>query len=663
MLSFSYRPSVVFSVFLFLITLFAVPMLVWAQSACHLLTSPDPAPDANYSVPYDVFSSARELLLSGSCTSNSIQVTAGISGATHIVAKQGYELRSGSWSPITYTGSTYSGDNNWLQGVGVATLSRTSTELQTPNYVIAYSCTLVAGQWKCGCNDTSCTVNKWQVQAFERSGSVSLPIVTLSASPTSITAGGSSTLNWTSTNATSCTASGGWSGTKALNDTQSVSPTTNTTYTLACTGSGGSDIKSVTVSVAAAGPVKAFPTAEGFGKDTLGGRGGAVYHVTNLNDSGSGSLRTCVEATGPRTCVFRVGGTIILQSSLLVANPYLTIAGQTAPGDGIQIRYATAVTTPRSPISVRADHVIIRYIRVRSHRPTGVNNRDALDIISAKNVIVDHSSIQWGPDSNTDVWSDWRNITLQWNLYAGSARSITVGAKDGLGPATGISYHHNLSVHNSTRTPKLGLGISDMVNNVSYNWRAFGGAHIGSADGPADSNIVNNFWKKGLDTGVGDEFKEINKIRGRAYLQGNIGPNRPNNSLPEDALVKSLDGSIVSTPFSAPSITTTSAVQAYEDVLAGAGATLPRRDSVDTRLVNDVRNGTGRYTDSPSDADRWAILNSGTPYPDADGDGMSDTWETANGLNPGSAGDRNGDINGNGYTNLEDFINELAGDF
>jgi len=204
----------------------------------------------------------------------------------------------------------------------------------------------------------------------------------------------------------------------------------------------------------------AFPGAEGYGKYTVGGRGGKVYEVTNLNDSGEGSLRAAVEAKGPRTVVFRVSGTIILNSRLDISHPYITIAGQTAPGDGICIR--------RYQLNIGADEVIIRHIRARLGNES--RKADAIESRYTKNIIIDHVSASWSLDETMSIYH-CDNITVQWCLVAESLASGSHGF-GGIWGANHSTYHHNLLAHHTSRNPRFATGCrnTDYRNNMVYNW-------------------------------------------------------------------------------------------------------------------------------------------------------------------------------------------------
>jgi len=408
--------------------------------------------------------------------------------------------------------------------------------------------------------------------------------------------------------------------------------------------------------------IPAFPGAEGFGAQSIGGRGGKVFEVTNLNNSGSGSLRACVEASGPRICVFRTGGTIGLSSDLIISNSYITIAGQTAPGGGITLKRASGRGGGLFTIKRGAHDVIIRYIRVRPGTFGG--QPDGLAIYGS-NVIIDHSSVSWAVDENISTnGSDARNITIQWSITSEGLHCSThpkgchsKGLLTGQSPR--VSVHHSLLAHNHDRSPRITAGDIDFVNNVIYNW---GGA-AGYADnqrGPVRMNYVGNYLKPGPDSNTSRAGMTLSGSSHSVYVKGNIGEHsRPSNDLPEWDVI---DGSESLRSFSRhnfPQVTTTSAFDAYNAVLAKAGATLPVRDAVDQRIVNDVKNGTGRIIDDPSQVGGWPKLASGTPPVDSDHDGMADNWEISQFGNLSHNG--TGDSNNNGYTDLEEYLNSLAG--
>jgi pectate lyase len=422
-------------------------------------------------------------------------------------------------------------------------------------------------------------------------------------------------------------------------------------------------------------PVKAFPGAEGFGANTIGGRGGRVIEVTNLDDSGPGSLRAAVEANGPRIVVFRVGGTITLSERIRITNPYITIAGQTAPGGGITLR-----NDPEDihvPLQIDTHDVIIRYIRSRPGPSQRLaDNLDALTLNATFNVILDHVSASWATDENIHIWYDSHDITIQWSIISeGLQYSTNTKGRHSKGLLIGsvgsrsISVHHNLFAHNRDRNPEVNtVGVVDVVNNVIYDYAghaAFVEDKYTNAKVPV--NFVGNYIKRGVDSPP-DTYELIYfpaptppLFGASVFVKGNIGPHRPDEAYPEDAVVRPADRIYVTTVrHPAPLVTTTSAFIAYDEVLSKAGVTIPVRDSVDQRIVNDVMNGTGTMLDDPSQVGGWPRLDLGNPPQDSDHDGMPDDWERTRELNPlmdDSAQDRDGD----GYTNVEEYINGLVG--
>jgi len=289
-------------------------------------------------------------------------------------------------------------------------------------------------------------------------------------------------------------------------------------------------------SLALAAP--AFPGAEGFGANSIGGRGGTVIEVTNLNNSGPGSLRAAVEASGPRIVVFRVSGTIILKTGLTILNPYITIAGQTAPGGGITLRNDRSNGAPT--LDIRTHDVIIRYIRMR----TGPGGDDSLLIYTspAYNVMIDHISASWGVDENVNIWGNVRDVTIQWSIISEGLKNSTHPEGDPGGHSMGflvgsgsrnISFHHNVLAHNDARNPKWDgsheQAVYDFVNNVIYNW----GAYATAVSGNAKTNVVGNYYKRGSDSSGYTSLGRREVIRWQddpgwsLLIEGNVGPTCP----------------------------------------------------------------------------------------------------------------------------------------
>lgn len=429
----------------------------------------------------------------------------------------------------------------------------------------------------------------------------------------------------------------------------------------------------------------AFPTAEGYGKHTVGGRGGAVYEVTNLNDSGEGSLRAAVDAKGPRTVVFRVSGTIDLKSDIKIKNPNITIAGQTAPGDGICLR--------GYPLSIGADEVIIRYIRVRFGDESG-KDADAISSRYIKNLILDHVSASWSVDEVMSIYH-CENVTVQWCMITESMfNSNHVKSQHGFAGIWGSNhstYHHNLIAHNSGRNPRFasGCGNTDYRNNVLYNWgyvSCYGGEanQVGNDKFDFSSiNMVANYYKPGPATDPGkvavlaEPSSRGEDDKGSWHVSGNVIEGSPSVSADNWNGVRGGNFIKLDKPWDAMEIRQQTAEETYPLVLGSAGATLPKRDSVDTRIIQEVRNGTATYEgiyktmkrvanktkitgiiDSQNDVGGWPELKSLPAPEDADHDGMPDTWETANGLNPNDAQDRNR-VGEDGYTMLERYLNSI----
>jgi pectate lyase len=280
--------------------------------------------------------------------------------------------------------------------------------------------------------------------------------------------------------------------------------------------------------------VPAFPGAEGFGAQSLGGRGGKVLFVTNLDDGGPGSLRAAVEADGPRTVVFRVSGTIALKSALVVRNSHVTIAGQTAPGDGICLKDCGLV--------VAADHVIVRYLRCRPGDNAG-GEPDAMSISSGHNIIVDHCSASWSVDETLSASSSGGlgNVTVQWCIISESLNESThhkgahgYGALIRGGHGNGYTYHHNLFAHHKARLPRPGNYndrdedpkgfIFDFRNNVIYNWGgSFAGYNADGSNGVSSitkMNFVGNYYKRGANSSGDFAFSESTHSA-KAWFGGN----------------------------------------------------------------------------------------------------------------------------------------------
>ncbi len=431
----------------------------------------------------------------------------------------------------------------------------------------------------------------------------------------------------------------------------------------------------------------AFPGAEGYGRFAIGGRGGRVIHVTSLADSGPGSLRAAVEATGPRTVVFDVSGLITLESKLLFRgdNAFLTVAGQTAPGKGICLRgYSFG--------GLGARDTVVRFIRLRLGDLSG-ETMDGMGLAGADHCIIDHCSISWSIDEAFSSRGA-KNITLQRCLIS-EALNVAGHRKYGEGAAHGYaasiggevgSFHHNLLAHNAGRNWSLAGGIDqanrhagrlDLRNNVVYNW------HSRTTDGGARQvQFVGNYYKPGPASRplgyLNPQFENPAFGPQQYYVEGNRteGAFGPEGPLPPLAGVRPRGEQAapvtVATPFFAHHVTTQGADEAFGDVLADVGCNVPALDEHDTRVVRETRTGTATFRGSksglPGLPDSQADVGGWEHYPeirrpegwDIDRDGMPDRWERARGLDPADPGDGAGDPDGDGYTNLEDYLNALA---
>jgi hypothetical protein len=422
-------------------------------------------------------------------------------------------------------------------------------------------------------------------------------------------------------------------------------------------------------------PMPAFPGAEGFGADTPGGRGGHVLRVANLNDSGAGSLREALSVPGPRIVVFLVSGTIVHTSPLKITEPYVTVAGQTAPGDGIALA--------GEEVRVQTHDVVLRHVRIRTGDVVppadGWTNRDALNLGApgrpAHDVVIDHCSFSWSVDELVSIWYGSHDVTIQWSILSEALlnsrhpkgpHSMGLLAGDG---ATRLSIHHNLLAHNNQRNPELdGIALADVRNNVVYNW----GEEPALLDSRGNRvNFVGNCYRTGPDAfrSFGLTAVRVDPVASdlRLFIERNrdptLGPSDDNwgmvlmtdtNRPPPDRSMQALELHPV------PPMSLDAAALAAVRVLADAGAARPTRDLVDHRVVRSAWSRTGRIIDSPSDVGGWPALRSAPPPKDSDRDGMPDWWERAHGLNPREAADGAQDRDGDGYTNVEEYLNVLG---
>jgi pectate lyase len=414
------------------------------------------------------------------------------------------------------------------------------------------------------------------------------------------------------------------------------------------------------------GATLAFPGAEGFGANATGGRGGDVYYVTTLQDSGKGSLRDGLNTAkkGPRTILFKVSGTIHLADDLTVKWPNITIAGQSAPGDGICLA--------DSAFTIDASDVIVRHLRVR----LGTKYKraeDAITITGGTNIIVDHCSASWSVDETFSVVQQAQNVTVQWCYITESLnQSVHTKGAHGFGslirPRRDASYtfHHNLYAHHSSRNPRPGTYNEktlrlDFRNNVIYDW-GFKAGYDNFTNEFVELNYVNNYLIAGPSTTVFTAAFESSGVNTHIFQSGNFFDVNTNGlANGADTGWAMFKGDLVKQekPFAAPAVKTDSAPSALARVLDRAGALPWRRDPVDARVTGTVRKQTGRIINSTDDVGGWPELKSSPAPLDSDDDGMPDEWEISHGLNPKLA-DNNADRDKDGYTNLEEYLNQLA---
>jgi hypothetical protein len=467
----------------------------------------------------------------------------------------------------------------------------------------------------------------------------------------------------------------------------------------------------------------AFPGAEGFGRYATGGRGGKVYHITTLEDGNyKGTFRYAVQQKEVRTIVFDVAGTIFLNRNLDIREGNLTIAGQTAPGQGVCIA--------GYPVTIKADNVVVRYLRFRVGNESG-GDHDGFGGSRNNNVIIDHCSISWSIDETCSLYGG-ENLTVQWCFITESLRNAGhIKGSHGYGAICGgakSSFHHNLMAHHESRVPRLGPHAStqerehvDMRNNVFYNW-AGNGCYGGEG---MKVNIVNNYYKSGPATpknspvsyriaaigvrttryctredGMPNAWKPMEHVWGRFYVDGNIIENNAevtkdnwtkgiyeqiNNAQCDNTFTEQVKKEIrLSIPLEAGIVTTHTAEQAYKLVVAYAGCS-KQRDIIDSRIAEETRNGTTIYfgsiakdaknrpglIDLPNDVkpagatSAWPELSTGgislDDLRDSDGDGIPDVWEIAHKLDAQDASDGNTTmLSKAGYTNLEVYMNSLV---
>ncbi|MBB3346796.1 hypothetical protein [Sphingomonas sp. BK069] len=425
----------------------------------------------------------------------------------------------------------------------------------------------------------------------------------------------------------------------------------------------------------------AFPGAQGFGRYARGGRGGRVIAVTTLADAGPGSLRDCAEASGARTCVFRVSGTIVLRDWIKVTQPFLTIAGQTSPG-GIALRNGAS---GNAPMLVRTHDVVLRHFRLRpGASPRASDNVDTIQISGgAHDVILDHLSTSWPTDEGINIvgaghesgrCGQTRNVTVQWSILAEGLNQANRGPHSrgtyfGYG-AHAVTFHHNLIASNVRRNPLVNLrGQFDMIDNVIFNSVRYN-AELYTRFGDLDVNAIGNSAIMGPSSEATTQLYLLNYFRDyparfRIHLRGNLDVHRPEDRGDERLVLEPGDWRYVSTaPIGTLSMAAAEiddAGTAYRRIVAAVGATRPRRDAADARVVAGLIACRGAVLDDPAQVGGWPALTGGAAPADRDGDGIADEWELAHGLSPTNPNDRNM-LGGDGYTKLEAYLSELAGD-
>ena len=460
--------------------------------------------------------------------------------------------------------------------------------------------------------------------------------------------------------------------------------------------------------------IPAFPGAEGGGMYTPGGRGGKVFVVTSLADRGEGTLREACESGGARIVVFNVAGVIRLSSPIEINAPYITIAGQTAPGDGVCVTGAS--------VHINTHDVIIRHMRFRRGQTDVAYRDDALGGQAVGNVMLDHISASWGLDENMSIYrhvynrdKDGKglklpavNISIQNSIFSecldmyNHAFGATIGGYNS-------TFARNVFACNISRNCSVGMnGSFNFINNTVFNWW---NRTVDGGDNTSYMNIIGNTYKPGPITPAGKPIAwRIVKVEngrspegrgqfGRAYVVGNktvgndavTADNWSGGVMAGDQFVTPENEALwkmvhMEKPFEMAPVTILSADEAHNFVLEQGGASLPKRDAVDARMIKQIKTGKIFYAKDarehqpkyvkrrlPADSYKQGIITDprqmggypeykGEPYVDTDKDGMPDAWEEQNGLNPNDASDANGDLTGDGYTNIEKFINAIPTD-
>jgi autotransporter-associated beta strand protein len=397
----------------------------------------------------------------------------------------------------------------------------------------------------------------------------------------------------------------------------------------------------------------AFPGAEGFGKYAVGGRGGSVYFVTNLNDSGPGSFRDAVSVSG-RTVIFKVGGVIAYTGSRYAPKPNITIAGQTAPGDGVTI-YGNGLSFSGS------HNNIVRFFRVREG-VNGDSGTDAMGIANGHDMIFDHITSSWGRDETFSINGDVTNITIQSAIISQGLQGHSAGGL--IQTSGGVSILRSLYIDNDTRNPKV-KGVNEFVNNVVCNWETIGYNMGGDSAGESWCNVFDNYFMRGQassTTAIGGGNTDFHIYATNNWYDGNHNGILDGSDLPF-ASYGSMD--LQTVPFSYPidPATAYSPLTALKLAISDAGPSF-RRDSVDQLMMTQLTSwgilGGTITSELVPPMNGPGVIRNGTPYPDADNDGMPDFWEIGTGSDPNTANNNDPSPSGSGYTRLEDYLNWLA---
>jgi pectate lyase len=450
--------------------------------------------------------------------------------------------------------------------------------------------------------------------------------------------------------------------------------------------------------ISPSGPLPAFAGAEGAGAVSVGGRGGSVILVNNLNDSGAGSLRACIQASGPRTCIFRVAGTIAITSPLTISNPYITIAGQSAPGGGITVNGKNA---PYG-IVVSTHDVIMRYIRSRMGWTSAEGTQEGSPIWigdgDCRNIIMDHVDVSWTRDENLTIWRfagqpPIHNVTFSWSLnsepLAGHPTSFGIGATDSATVAgiSDVDVHHSLMTDASHRIPLIGIPNIRWVNNVTYNWAFYAVQMLGGVTG----DYIGNYWKPGPLNDLNTH--EIQSGPGGAqempgnpsiYVSGNLGyhvSSPSSDNWPLIAQVTGQNGSEMGAlthsdqrgtpqpalqfPIASDDVNNLEAMLVPNTAAHPAGASqrldcegnwVMNRDAVDLRVINNYNTGTGPLINSEGDVGGYPTIDPGVACTESLSDGIPDQWKINNNLSTTDQGLYKATAP-NGFTYLENYLN------